>query len=266
MARSLSAAGTGSTPHGARVREVILDHAERLFAERGFHGTSIRDITERAGLRLASVNYHFGSKENLFRDVLMRRAVVLNQQRLTRLEPLERRAARGSRARDLRALREVVEAFVVPVAELALSSAGYRRYFALIAQVSSSRLPALALVAEHFNPVAERFVAALARIYGKAERTRLLYAYQLLLGTTLFAFSGNQRVEALARPGQHLDGPQQLAQSVIEFATPGVHALLSGKARTDLHLELNTAPASSAVPAVARRQRAAAPRATGRWR
>jgi AcrR family transcriptional regulator len=43
----------------------ILDAAERLFAREGFHSTSLRMLTKEAGVNLAAVNYHFGSKEEL---------------------------------------------------------------------------------------------------------------------------------------------------------------------------------------------------------
>jgi AcrR family transcriptional regulator len=63
-------------------RERILDAAERLFSERGFDGTSIRDVTAEAGVNLAAVHYHFGSKEDLLRAVLERVVVPTNEERL----------------------------------------------------------------------------------------------------------------------------------------------------------------------------------------
>ena len=72
-----------------------MDAAERLFARRGFHGASLRDITAAAGVDLALVNYHFGSKKRLLAAVLERRGQVLNEERLRRLAQvrLQRRAA-----------------------------------------------------------------------------------------------------------------------------------------------------------------------------
>ncbi|MCC2615512.1 TetR/AcrR family transcriptional regulator [Aestuariibacter halophilus] len=56
----------------ANTKLQILNSAETLFAERGFNQTSMRDITTRANVNLASVNYHFGSKKNLIQAVMAR--------------------------------------------------------------------------------------------------------------------------------------------------------------------------------------------------
>ncbi|GLT19298.1 TetR family transcriptional regulator [Vibrio zhanjiangensis] len=53
-------------------KDKILDVAEALFAEHGFNDTSLRTITSKAGVNLASVNYHFGDKKTLVRAVLNR--------------------------------------------------------------------------------------------------------------------------------------------------------------------------------------------------
>ena len=50
-------------------KERLLDEAEILFAEKGFEGVSVREITRAAGCNLASVNYYFGNKENLYMEV-----------------------------------------------------------------------------------------------------------------------------------------------------------------------------------------------------
>jgi AcrR family transcriptional regulator len=51
-------------------KERLLGAATMLFAERGFHGTTVRDIAERAGVNVAAGNYHFGSKKRLYLEVL----------------------------------------------------------------------------------------------------------------------------------------------------------------------------------------------------
>ena len=72
----------------------ILETAEKLFAEKGYEGASVRDIAERAGINLAMISYYFGSKEKLMealfdhrtRDVKERIAVLVKDQGLTPIE------------------------------------------------------------------------------------------------------------------------------------------------------------------------------------
>lgn len=54
-------------------RERLLDAAEKLFCQRGFEGTSVREITAEAGCNVAAVNYYFGSKEKLYEEMFHRR-------------------------------------------------------------------------------------------------------------------------------------------------------------------------------------------------
>ncbi|MGA1980298.1 MAG: TetR/AcrR family transcriptional regulator [Sedimentisphaerales bacterium] len=54
------------------VRNRLLDVAEKLFSERGFADTSVRDITAAANCNVAAVNYHFGSKDKLYIEMFRR--------------------------------------------------------------------------------------------------------------------------------------------------------------------------------------------------
>lgn len=94
---------------GKSTRERILDTAERLFAERGFDGTSLRAITAAAEVNLAAVNYHFRSKNDLVHEVLSRRLAPINARRLALLDACEVEAGSGAVS-----LEKVVRVFVEP--------------------------------------------------------------------------------------------------------------------------------------------------------
>jgi AcrR family transcriptional regulator len=67
-------------------RDKILLTAEQLFAEQGYAATSLRQIIGKAGVNLAAVHYHFGSKEELLDELVHRKAEPVNQERLLRLD------------------------------------------------------------------------------------------------------------------------------------------------------------------------------------
>jgi len=79
-----------------RTRALILDAAERLYADRGFADVTLRDIVAAAGVNLAAVNYHFGSKDELIAELFVTRSIATNRARLNELKAAE--AEGGGRA------------------------------------------------------------------------------------------------------------------------------------------------------------------------
>ena len=69
-----------ATSDPAAGRRCILDQAQQLFFTRGYHGVSIRDIVQACGLSNAALYYHFGSKQNLFVEVIREFAAMIAQQ------------------------------------------------------------------------------------------------------------------------------------------------------------------------------------------
>lgn len=92
-------------------KDRILSAAEELFAQHGFAGTSLRQLTTQADVNIAAVNYHFGSKENLVNEVFRRRMDEMTAARLQQLE-----AAKRSQPGELTA---VLAAFVEPALAMA---------------------------------------------------------------------------------------------------------------------------------------------------
>ncbi|MFI4975762.1 MAG: TetR/AcrR family transcriptional regulator [Caulobacterales bacterium] len=91
----------------AATKALVLCAAERLFALNGFQNVSVRDITAEAGVNLASVNYHFGSKDALLFEIFRRRTAELNRERARMLhEASDRHAGKPPVREILRALFE----------------------------------------------------------------------------------------------------------------------------------------------------------------
>ena len=89
-----------------QTRASILDAAERLYADRGFADVTLRDIVAAAGVNLAAVNYHFGSKDELIAELFVTRSLATNRERLNELKSAE--AAGGGRANIDAVLRALV--------------------------------------------------------------------------------------------------------------------------------------------------------------
>jgi AcrR family transcriptional regulator len=115
-------------------RQRILDTAEVCFAQRGFDGTSLREITAQAGVNLGAVNYHFGSKAGLFDEVLRRRLEPMNRWRLELLD-----AAIARHDPKPAPLEEILEAFLRPPVE-ALATPARGTILGLIRRVNEGTI------------------------------------------------------------------------------------------------------------------------------
>jgi AcrR family transcriptional regulator len=74
---------------------LLMDTAELLFSQKGFDGTSVRDIAEAAGINTAMISYYFGSKEKLMEEIFERKSLNIKEKvddllKDNSLDPLEK--------------------------------------------------------------------------------------------------------------------------------------------------------------------------------
>ncbi|WP_370321187.1 TetR/AcrR family transcriptional regulator [Oricola sp.] len=203
-------------------RARILDAAERLFAQGGFDGASMRDIAVTADVPVALVNFHGGAKETLFETVVARRAETLARHRLDALESAK--ADHGPL--DLRA---VLDCFIRPYLNLAATGgAQWTAYARLIAHVSAD---------ERWRPISERcfdptvavFVAELIAKFPKAETRRIAGAFVFSISAMLSLATSRWRIEAMAGDsGEATSGLDEWADFLIDFCEGGFRAALAG--------------------------------------
>src|ERR1039458_9703068 len=101
----------------SETKEKILDAAERLVGQQGSSAARRRHIIAEAGVNLAAVHYHFGSKEELLDAVVTRKVTPVNEARIAWLERVEAEAGSGPMV-----VEKVLEAFLIPTAEVASRS------------------------------------------------------------------------------------------------------------------------------------------------
>jgi AcrR family transcriptional regulator len=175
-------------------KDKLMDAAEKLFARRGFHGTSLRDITAEAGVDLALVNYHFGGKKQLLAEVVGRRGTVLNDERLKRLAE-----ARASAAPDPPSTETVIAAFLDPIFDrLAHAGPGWHSYFALLAYVNNSPEWGRKLMSGTFDATVRQFIQAVKESLPGAAPADIYWGYNFLTGALTLSLAETGRLDALS--------------------------------------------------------------------
>lgn len=208
-------------PKPAKVR--ILDAAEHLFAQHGFYGVSVRDITEEAGGDVALVSYHFGGKRELFTAVFQRRAELLNAERLDMLENVRRAALPG-----VPALEAIINAFSYPLLERsARGGPGWKSYFALVAQVNNSPEWGPVLMTRHFDPLVERFIAVMREALPACPAREIYWGYQFLTGALTLTFAETGRIDKLSGGLCRSSDLDSVHERLAPFVAAGFRALCS---------------------------------------
>ena len=200
----------------AETRERLLDVSERLFAERGIESTSLRAITREAGVNLAAVNYHFGSKGALVDEVFARRIRPINEERLRRLDEVEG----VDRPRV-----EVVLAALVRPALVIVRDPGRRHFRRLLGRAHAGASEEVQrIVASQFERVGRRFVGALARALPELSPEQIAWRFRFAIGAMAFVMVGSPgpRVPgARARTGEPDDAT---AEELVSFLAAGFRA------------------------------------------
>jgi len=193
----------------------ILLAAERLFAQRGYHAVTIRQIAEEAGVPLALVGYYYGQKHELFHTIFAHWQDTAE----LRLRLLQEVLGAGQGS-----LRQVVEAFVRPVLAQRASPEG-EYYAQLVARELAFQTPETTRVlVDYFDPLAHRFIDALLAVCPGHDRSRAAWAYQFSLGALLHHINDN-RVERLSLGSNRPNAPQA-QELLIEFIAAGIAAVL----------------------------------------
>ena len=202
-------------------KQAILLSAEKLFAQRGYHAVSLRQIAEEAAVPLALVGYYYGPKQALFHAIFERWQGTIDE-RLALLR--EAQTARAGRGR----VRCIVEAFVYPVLRMRASAEG-EYYALLVARELAYRTPeADRVLADYFDPMAHAFIDALGAACPGSRRADAAWAYQFALGALIHHIS-DHRVGRLSR-GESRPNDPAAATLLVRFIADGVLAALANSA------------------------------------
>lgn len=195
-------------------QESILVTAERLFAEHGFHGVTLRQIAEAARVPLALVGYYFGRKHDLFRAIFQYRAVCHRPP----MAAIDEAGRHG--------LQRLVEAFVLPLVRLRQhpATAAYARLLAR--EVVQGDATVEHPMAAGFDPLVQRFVAALAEAVPASGPAEVAWGCQFALGAVALHLR-DRRIERLWPDGAQAFDPTA-AHRLVAFVVSGLTAVLHG--------------------------------------
>jgi AcrR family transcriptional regulator len=231
-------------------KERILDAAESLFMTHGFEATSLRAITARAGVNLAAVHYHFGSKEELFQSVLARRLDPLNLARLDLLTRLEAQASPSPLPCEL-----VLKAFLTPALSLARDPArGGKDFLRLLGRAYADPAPFIRhFLSEQYGVTIARFKAAFARALPQLPARELSWRLHFIMGALSYTLAGTDALKLIAELNPHETANDEvLLRRLAPFLLAGLTAPLPHVSTVSRTLDVDGPPAHRRS-AVARR-------------
>ena len=200
----------------------ILDAAEQLFMEHGFEATSLRSLTTAASVNLAAVNYHFGSKEELFQSVLTRRLDPMNQERIDLLEKLEREAA----AKPIPCER-ILFAMLIPALRLARDEErGGKNFLRLVGRAYADPAPFIRhFLSEQYAEMIGRYKEAFHKALPHLSRQELTWRLHFVMGALSYTLLGADLLKLFEQvtPGNR-DNDELLLQRLAPFLVAGLKA------------------------------------------
>lgn len=225
MSGRVIAIGSSRAAHGTKDR--LLDAAEELFMVHGFEATSLRLITAAAEVNLAAVNYHFGSKEELFQAVLTRRLDPMNQERVDFLTELEAQAAPDPVPCD-----RILSAMLIPALKLARDpERGGSNFLRLLGRAYADPAPFIRqFLSDEYAVMIGRFKAAFGRALPELPPRELSWRLHFIMGALSYTLAGTDVLKLIGElQPEEGASDDRLLQRLSPFLLAGLTAPLGGQ-------------------------------------
>jgi AcrR family transcriptional regulator len=198
-------------------REQILIAAERLFAERGFAGTTLRNIVREANVNLAAVHYHFGSKEELFRAVVRQFAQPVVERELFLLGELKTQATLPS-----------VEAILTAIVQPSLEILSQDEEMHLVRSQFMGRCrtepePIQTIAYQEFAQATEVFLDVLQQVLPRQSRAQLSWKLDFVITVLVRVLTEAGKPNALLKSNRAKD-IQDTTEALVRFLSPGMRS------------------------------------------
>lgn len=200
-------------------KQKILNSAEQLFAELGFNDTSLRQITSAAGVNLASVNYHFGSKKDLIKAVMNRYLSVFM--------PKADQALVTLLAEPHFTVSQVFQSFVTPLLSLtSIQRQGPEIFLQLLGRGYIDNQGFLRwFIVNHYGEVLNHFTQAIYKAAPQLSKAEVFWRLHFTLGTVVFTMASSEALRDIANNdfNEEID-VEGLVQRLIPYLASGVSA------------------------------------------
>jgi AcrR family transcriptional regulator len=199
----------------------IIACAEEAFSKNGYHGTSIRELTKKARVNLAAINYHFGNKESLYCEVISRRLEPLNRLRLSRLT-----SATELSGNNPIPLALIIDIFARPLFELQASSANEGIHILqLIGRSMAEPLPFVdKLLATELHPITTRFGHAIRRHIPSITTEEFMWRLSFVVGAMHHTLATMHRMKELTHGLCQNDDSEGALRHFTQFAVSALIA------------------------------------------
>jgi AcrR family transcriptional regulator len=213
-ARATKKRGSLGRPEGrTESREALLDAAERYFAERGYAAANLREIAEDANVTQAMANYWFGTKQELFRQVYLRRGAWLATRRMELLDEVT--------AKKRYALEDILRAYITPPFQLRESAQG-RAFLRLQARLHAEPdETAYALRREVYDQPVRAYVKILANLLPRLTDEHLYLRFAQFIGIYIYILSDAHRIEEISGIRRRPPPAAKLIEEIVRFTASG---------------------------------------------
>ncbi len=209
-----------TSPESSDTRSRILQAASRIFVQKGFNGASLRNITQAAGVNLAAVNYHFGSKDRLIWEVLRERIEPINSARMRRLDE----ALEASDGAPL-SLETIIDAFLQPVEEAmrVRRSEDEPMLVALVTRMYTETPDFFrGLFENFFKDLSKRFVAELTRALPQFSPEEVAHRFMTVAAFMLGVILHQAKCAEANLPDYPLESVEEIMARLRHFVLSGL--------------------------------------------
>lgn len=200
----------------------LLDVATKLFGSRSFESVSVRDITSRAKANLGAVNYYFGSKVNLIREVLKTLAAPIDAERVRSLHAYLG-TLNGARPEIETVVRILVEPFIRASKDKKGRGIYYPRLIILARTVPGNLIGPY--ISDQHDAMARQYVSAFVEAVPDLTEEEACWRYEFIIGAALNIVGDglrSYRLKRLSNGKCDTDDPDRIVEELVTFVAAGM--------------------------------------------